>query len=72
LPNGTTLEIFLDDPGHVRLTNPDEELRSRCLLLQRAIGRPVTLVTGIWDCSCEPAHMGLVGNGFALRLEVVS
>jgi len=28
------------------MTNPDEELRSRCMLLQRAIGRAVTLVTG--------------------------
>jgi rRNA-processing protein FCF1 len=46
LPDGTTLEAFLDDPGHVRMANPDEELRSRCMLLQRAVGRPVTLVTG--------------------------
>jgi hypothetical protein len=46
LPYGTTLEVFLDDPGHVRMANPDEELRSRCMLLQRATGRPVTLVTG--------------------------
>jgi len=46
LPDGTTLEVFLDDPGHVRMANPDEELRSRCMLLQRAAGRPVTLVTG--------------------------
>jgi rRNA-processing protein FCF1 len=46
LPDGTTLEVFLDDPGHVRMANPDEELRSRCMLLQRAVGRPVTLVTG--------------------------
>lgn len=46
MPDGTTLEVYLDDPGHVRMANPDEELRSRCMLLQRAIGRPVTLVTG--------------------------
>ncbi|MGH3826905.1 MAG: PIN domain-containing protein [Pseudonocardiaceae bacterium] len=46
LPDGTTLEVFLDDPGHARMANPDEELRSRCMLLQRATGRPVTLVTG--------------------------
>jgi hypothetical protein len=46
LPGGTTLEVFLDDPGHMRMANPDEELRSRCMLLQRATGRPVTLVTG--------------------------
>jgi predicted ribonuclease YlaK len=30
----------------MRMANPDEELRSRCMLLQRATGRPVTLVTG--------------------------
>jgi predicted ribonuclease YlaK len=46
LPGGTTLEVFLDDPGHVRMANPDEELRSRCMLLQRATGRPIALVTG--------------------------
>jgi hypothetical protein len=26
LPDGTTLEVFLDEPGHVRMANPDEEL----------------------------------------------
>lgn len=46
LPDGTTLEVFLDEPGHVRMANPDEELRSRCMLLQRTIGRRVTVVTG--------------------------
>lgn len=46
LPGGTALEVFLDDPGHVRMANPDEELRSRCVLLQRAVGRPVTLMSG--------------------------
>jgi hypothetical protein len=46
LPDGTTLEVFLDDPGHMRMANPDEELRSRCMLLQRAAGGQVTLVTG--------------------------
>src|ERR1700691_506431 len=24
LPDGTTLEVFLDDPHHVRMANPDE------------------------------------------------
>ena len=28
------------------MSNPDEELRSRCMLLRRATGRSVTLVTG--------------------------
>jgi rRNA-processing protein FCF1 len=46
LPDGTTLEVFLDDPGHVRMADPDEELRSRCMLLQRATGHQMTLVTG--------------------------
>lgn len=46
LPDGTTLEVFLNDPGHVPLANPDEELRSRCMLLQRAVDSPATLVTG--------------------------
>lgn len=46
LPDGTTAEVFLDDPGHVRMANPNEELRSRCMLLQRATGGSITLVTG--------------------------
>jgi predicted ribonuclease YlaK len=45
LPDGTTLEIFLDEPGRQRKANPDEELRSRCMLLQRTLERPVRLVT---------------------------
>ncbi len=38
--------MFLDDPGHMCKANADEELPSRCLLIQRAIGCPVTIVTG--------------------------
>jgi hypothetical protein len=43
---GSTLEVFLNDPGHVRKASPDEDLLARYLLIQRAIGRPVTIVTG--------------------------
>jgi len=32
--------------GHVRKANPDEVPLLRCLLIQRAIGGPVTIVTG--------------------------
>jgi len=46
LPDATTLEIFLDEPGHQRLANPDEELLARCRLLQRTIDRPLRVVTG--------------------------
>jgi hypothetical protein len=46
LEDGTTLEVFLDPAGHKRKANPDEELLSRCTLLQRVISRPVTIVTG--------------------------
>ena len=38
--------MFPDDPGHVRLANPNEELRSRCILLQRKSATRVTQVTG--------------------------
>jgi predicted ribonuclease YlaK len=44
--DGTTLEVFLDEPDHVRRSNPDEELLSRATLFQRAVGRPATIVTG--------------------------
>lgn len=46
LPDGTTIEILLDEPRHERLPNPDEELLARCLLLLRAIGRQLTVITG--------------------------
>lgn len=45
-PDGTTLEIFLDEPDHRRRLNPDEELFSRCRLLEQMIGKPLKLVTG--------------------------
>jgi PIN domain len=46
LPDGTMLEIFLDEPDHRRKLNPDEELFSRCTLLERMIGKPLKIVTG--------------------------
>jgi hypothetical protein len=58
-PDGTTLEVLLDDPGHVRRANPDEELLSRCLLIQRAIGRPVTIVTGDFGIQLRADAHGL-------------
>lgn len=59
LPDGTTLEVFLDDPDHVRIANPDEELLFRCLLLQRAIGRAVTIVTGDLGMQLRADALGL-------------
>ncbi|MHB1595613.1 MAG: PIN domain-containing protein [Streptosporangiaceae bacterium] len=59
LPDGTTLEVFLDEPGHARMPNPDEELRSRCMLLQRAISRPVTIVTGDLGAQLRAGAHGL-------------
>jgi len=46
LEDGTTLEVFLDEPDHQRNINLDAELLSRGTLLQRMIGRAVTIVTG--------------------------
>lgn len=43
---GATLEVWLDDPNHRRKTNPDAELLDRALLLQRVLGRSVTVVSG--------------------------
>src|SRR5258706_1363936 len=45
LPDATTLEIFLDDPGHQRLPNPVEELMARCLLLLWSINRHLRVYT---------------------------
>jgi hypothetical protein len=59
LPDSTTLEVFLDDPGQVRMGNPDEELISRCLLFQRVIGRPVTIVTGDLGMQLRADALGL-------------
>ncbi|MEV2255961.1 PIN domain-containing protein [Streptomyces sp. NPDC050147] len=44
---GTSIEVLLDEPGHVRLPNNDDEIVSRALYLQQAIfPTPVTVVTG--------------------------
>ena len=59
LTDGTTLEVFLDDPDHVRMANPDEELISRCLLLQRALGRAVTIITGDLGMQLRAGALGL-------------
>jgi rRNA-processing protein FCF1 len=59
LPDGTTVEILLDEPGRARLANPDEELRSRCMLLQRMLERPVTLVTGDFGAEVRAEAYGL-------------
>jgi rRNA-processing protein FCF1 len=59
LPDGTTLEIFLDEPGHQRLANYDEELRTRCMLLQRSLERKVTLVTGDFGAELRAEAHGL-------------
>jgi hypothetical protein len=56
--NGTTCEVFLDEASHVRKANPDEELLSRALTLQRALGRQVTVVTG--DL-CMQLRAGAIG-----------
>jgi PIN domain len=37
LPDGTTLEILADDPGHVRFPNNDNELVARAAFLQQAV-----------------------------------
>jgi predicted ribonuclease YlaK len=44
--DGTTLEVFLDKPGHQRKINLDEELLSRSVVPRRVIERPVIIVTG--------------------------
>lgn len=46
LPDGSTIEVWLDEPGHKRKLNPDEELLSRGILLQRVLEVPVTIVSG--------------------------
>jgi hypothetical protein len=57
--DGTTCEVFLDDAGHVRKANPDEELLSRALTLQRALGRQVTVVTGDLGMQLRADAIGL-------------
>jgi hypothetical protein len=57
--DGTTLEVFLDDPGHQRKANPDEEMLTRGTLLQRVIGRPVRIVTGDLGMQLRAGARGL-------------
>ncbi|GGN41046.1 hypothetical protein GCM10011578_088930 [Streptomyces fuscichromogenes] len=43
----TVVDVLLDEPGHVRLPNNDDEIVARACLLQQAIApAPVTVVTG--------------------------
>lgn len=45
LTDSTTLEYLLDEDGHGRRSNPDEELLDRAEFLHVIAGRPVNLVT---------------------------
>ncbi len=67
--DGTTCEVFLDEAGHLRKANPDEELLSRALTLQRALGRQVTVVTG--DL-CMQLRAGAIGLAEAVMPEKYS
>ncbi|MFH9016117.1 PIN domain-containing protein [Streptomyces sp. NPDC017943] len=43
----TVVDVLLDEPGHVRLTNNDDEIVARACYLQQAIApAPVTVITG--------------------------
>ncbi|WP_217215663.1 PIN domain-containing protein [Streptomyces sp. AC550_RSS872] len=43
----TVVEVLLDEPGHVRLPNNDDEIVARARYLQQAIApAPVTVITG--------------------------
>jgi len=66
---GTTCEVLLDETGHVRKANPDEELLSRALALQRVLGRQVTVVTG--DL-CMQLRAGAIGLAEAVMPEKYS
>ncbi len=57
--DGTTLEVFLDDPGHERKANPDEELLSSATVMRRVIGRPVRIVTGDLGMQLRADALGL-------------
>ena len=67
--DGTTCEVFLDEAGHLRKANPDEELLSRALTLQRALGLQVTVVTG--DL-CMQLRAGAIGLAEAVMPEKYS
>jgi hypothetical protein len=41
----TTLEILIDEPGHQRLQDADNEIIERAVLLKQATGRPVVMVS---------------------------
>jgi hypothetical protein len=61
--------VFLDEAGHARKANPDEELLSRALTLQRALGGQVTVVTG--DL-CMQLRAGAIGLAEAVMPEKYS
>lgn len=45
LPDGATVEYLLDDPNHLRRSNPDEEFLDRAEFLQLVTHQPVRIVT---------------------------
>lgn len=57
--DGTKCEVLLDEAGHARKANPDEELLSRALSLQRSLSRQVTVVTGDMRIQLRGAALGL-------------
>lgn len=47
LPDGTAVEILLDEPGHVRAPNNDDEIVAQAAALQQAVApTPITVVSG--------------------------
>lgn len=57
--DNVTVEVFGDDEDHHRRSNPDEEVLDRCVLLQQAVGEPVTLVTADYGMRLRASARGM-------------
>ena len=54
-----TVELLLEEPGHVRLPHPDDELVDQALALEALSGRKVYLVTFDTGMSVRARAAGL-------------
>lgn len=57
-----SVELRFDEPAHVRLANPDDELVERCVALQALTGRPVNFVSFDTGAVFRALAAGLPGH----------
>lgn len=57
--NGVTIEVLLDEPGHVRLPRPDDEILDRSRFLEQIAMRSVSIITQDLGMALRATSLGL-------------